>query len=82
MDELDYRTYSREQVMAHLAEIVFDIIAGNTEYHPKEALEKYATDYEVSGVGQLRFYFPSEQGGATRITLEVAREENLNENEY
>lgn len=82
MDELDYRTYTLEQVIEHFPALLYDIISGNTEYHPEEALEKYATDWELAGEADLRFYFPLRGGGAKRITIALTKVETLSEEEY
>lgn len=82
MEELDYRDYTMEQVIEHLPALLYDIVSGNTEYHPKEALEKYATEWEVVDETDMRFYFPLRGGGAKRITIALTKVETLSEEEY
>lgn len=82
MDELDYRTYTLEQAVEHLPSIIYDIISNNTEYHPREALEKYAVDWAIDADNELRFYFPLKEGGAIEVSFGKLDIKRLSEEEY
>lgn len=53
MESLDYSTYSSEEVLEHLGEIIYDILGNNREYNAQKAFDRVVSDYWVNDNGVI-----------------------------
>lgn len=75
MEELDYRTYSKEQAIKHLPAMIYDILANNTEYHAREAFDDLVWDYSVEDERTLVLNIGMDDNTTRRVEISITKEE-------